>query len=200
MNKILKKSIATTLIVTVIATNSVGVSSVFADANGKSNNTIGYESQEIQTVEVESREGVESRAAAKKGKKKSSNWKGGWFEFFGTLSQLLSLKEDLKYLKDSFDSIRLEFKVYWKANVEVPTWLKSTWVGTGSANNSKYVKIVQEALNKEYSGTKTPLDVDGSAGPKTVARIKEFQKANGLNVDGSMGRDSYKKLFRLTSQ
>jgi len=44
---------------------------------------------------------------------------------------------------------------------------------------------VQQSLNK--LGTEPPLIVDGSFGPATVAEVKAFQQAHGLQVDGKLG-------------
>ncbi len=44
---------------------------------------------------------------------------------------------------------------------------------------------VQQSLNK--LGTEPPLIVDGSFGPVTVAEVKAFQQAHGLQVDGKLG-------------
>lgn len=48
------------------------------------------------------------------------------------------------------------------------------------------VKLLQMWLNK-LNRPKTPLDIDGSCGAKTVTQIKAFQKKHGLDVDGSYG-------------
>ena len=37
--------------------------------------------------------------------------------------------------------------------------------------------------------------VDGSFGPKTLAAVKSYQKANGLSVDGSVGPKTWAKLL-----
>jgi hypothetical protein len=44
---------------------------------------------------------------------------------------------------------------------------------------------VQESLNK--LGAEPPLKVDGSFGLATVAAVKAFQQAKGLDVDGKVG-------------
>lgn len=55
--------------------------------------------------------------------------------------------------------------------------------GTGPVVHS--AAWVQRALNK--LGTEPPLIVDGSFGPVTVAAVKAFQQAHGLEVDGKVG-------------
>ena len=182
----LKKVITSILLTATIVTNLTGGNLVFADQEN-------YKNEEVVNEEVEN----ESKASSssRKGKKNSSNWKGKWIDFVGTITALLSLAEDLKYVKDSFVSIALEFKVFWKSNVEIQTYNTSTWVGLNMTNNNKYVKIVQQALNKEGGGKW--LEEDGKCGNATIARIKQFQRDNGLSADGKFGRDSYKKIFRL---
>ncbi|MBQ3261367.1 peptidoglycan-binding protein [Candidatus Saccharibacteria bacterium] len=50
--------------------------------------------------------------------------------------------------------------------------------------------LIQNALiQKGYQ-----LQADGSFGPKTGAAVKLFQQANGLKVDGIVGKDTAKKL------
>lgn len=57
------------------------------------------------------------------------------------------------------------------------------------------VKKLQEALNKNgYS-----LDVDGKFGPKTQAAVKDYQKKNGLKVDGVVGTKTWGSLNSKSS-
>jgi peptidoglycan hydrolase-like protein with peptidoglycan-binding domain len=51
------------------------------------------------------------------------------------------------------------------------------------------VKTLQAKLG--FSGK----DVDGDFGRKTEAKVKEFQKANGLTADGIVGAKTWKALF-----
>ena len=57
---------------------------------------------------------------------------------------------------------------------------------TGSA-----VKTMQTMLNKVINAG---LSVDGACGTKSVAAIKDFQKAAGLSVDGICGANTWTKL------
>lgn len=52
-------------------------------------------------------------------------------------------------------------------------------------------KLVQRLLG--FIGN----DIDGKCGPKTSAAIKEFQKKNGLVVDGAVGLNTWKKLLGI---
>lgn len=55
------------------------------------------------------------------------------------------------------------------------------------------VKQLQQALIKR----KISLDADGIFGEKTHLAVKEFQKQQGLTVDGIVGLDTKKKLGLL---
>jgi peptidoglycan hydrolase-like protein with peptidoglycan-binding domain len=54
--------------------------------------------------------------------------------------------------------------------------------------------ILQAQLNSKLP-TGLLLSVDGIFGPKTLARVKEFQKNNGLKVDGIVGPLTWGKLL-----
>lgn len=49
------------------------------------------------------------------------------------------------------------------------------------------VRDLQRSLNKRPPSTLAALTPDGAFGPKTAARVKEFQKNNQLNADGIVG-------------
>lgn len=44
------------------------------------------------------------------------------------------------------------------------------------------------------------LDPVGNFGPKTEAAVREFQKNNGLKVDGIVGNETWRRIMRLESQ
>jgi peptidoglycan hydrolase-like protein with peptidoglycan-binding domain len=72
-------------------------------------------------------------------------------------------------------------------------------VGSGGANRFDDVRKIQEALNRvppEKGGPLPPLVVDGLCGPKTVAAILRFQKAQGVVADGRVdpGQATLSKL------
>jgi peptidoglycan hydrolase-like protein with peptidoglycan-binding domain len=56
------------------------------------------------------------------------------------------------------------------------------------------VRAVQDVLNFHIRRFE-PLAVDGDFGPKTHARVVEFQRANGLKPDGVVGPNTLGKLF-----
>lgn len=60
----------------------------------------------------------------------------------------------------------------------------------GTVADHELVTKIQEALNEH--GAK--LVVDGWYGDATKAAVKEFQKANNLEVDGWAGKDTQKAL------
>jgi hypothetical protein len=59
------------------------------------------------------------------------------------------------------------------------------------------VKAVQDVLNFHVRRGE-PLKVDGIFGPKTDARVREFQKSNGLKADGLVGPKTNEQLFEIT--
>jgi hypothetical protein len=59
------------------------------------------------------------------------------------------------------------------------------------------VRALQDALNYQVRRG-APLVVDGKFGPLTQARLIEFQKAAGLQVDGIAGDQSQNALFKVT--
>lgn len=56
------------------------------------------------------------------------------------------------------------------------------------------VRAIQDALNFQIRRLQ-PLAVDGIYGPKTQARVSEFQRSNALSVDGVVGNATAGKLF-----
>lgn len=56
------------------------------------------------------------------------------------------------------------------------------------------VKAIQEYLNQTGN---YKLDPDGSFGPKTEAAVRDFQKSNGITVDGSVGNQTLSVLFAV---
>lgn len=59
------------------------------------------------------------------------------------------------------------------------------------------VRALQDALNYQIRRG-TPLKVDGKFGPLTQARVREFQKAAGLQVDGIAGAKTQNALYEVT--
>jgi hypothetical protein len=75
----------------------------------------------------------------------------------------------------------------------------------GLGSSGRAVADLQTRLNASGSATAcdsrsggcvppAPLNVDGKFGPKTLARIREFQRANELPSDGIVGPQTWKKL------
>ena len=67
--------------------------------------------------------------------------------------------------------------------------VKNKAIGKKYITKGTLVKLLQEALGG--------LDIDGSCGPATQSRIKEYQKEKKLTVDGSFGPACWKKLFNM---
>lgn len=63
----------------------------------------------------------------------------------------------------------------------------------GEYMKGKDVKALQTRLN-ELGVVDTPLEEDGILGRMTDAAIKSFQRQNGLEIDGIMGRHTAEKL------
>lgn len=89
------------------------------------------------------------------------------------------------------------FQRYFGANAD-------GYVGNETLNKAKVIRsgdkgwhvyAVQAMLYlKGYTSVGTP---DQIAGPKFVQAVKNFQKDNGLGVDGTPGKQTYAKLLRL---
>jgi len=56
------------------------------------------------------------------------------------------------------------------------------------------IDIVQLALNNQPPSMLPPLKVDGVFGPKTKARVQEFQRDHSLNPDGIVGPNTRRAL------
>ena len=59
---------------------------------------------------------------------------------------------------------------------------------------SIFVKVLQLLLNY-YGGCE--LDLDGDFGPRTYNAVKVYQKANNIEVDGVVGRETWTQLLIL---
>ncbi len=76
-----------------------------------------------------------------------------------------------------------KLKTLLKDNVYMKNGSKGTRVGT-----------VQNFLNLYF---KENIRIDNDYGPKTIERVKEFQKREGLDADGFAGPQTYKKMISL---
>lgn len=63
----------------------------------------------------------------------------------------------------------------------------------GGKNPDVQVMVLQWLLN--HTTNYTSGKVDGIFGTKTLAAVREYQKANGLTVDGVVGKNTWKKLL-----
>lgn len=71
-------------------------------------------------------------------------------------------------------------------------------VGAGAVNRAPDVLLIQRLLNNaNCAGGLPPLKVDGLAGPKTIASIRQFQARRGCVVDGRVdpGKKTLKELI-----
>ncbi|HQD10350.1 MAG TPA: peptidoglycan-binding domain-containing protein, partial [Flavihumibacter sp.] len=64
-------------------------------------------------------------------------------------------------------------------------------VGNGGANKAVDVRIVQDLLTRvsDRDGGSSNISVDGQNGPKTIAAIRKFQRANELTESGLVRKD-----------
>lgn len=64
-----------------------------------------------------------------------------------------------------------------------------------SGSSGSDVTLLQNTLNSRMPGVMPPLNPDGVFGSKTTARVKQFQLANGLMVDGVVGPMTWSALL-----
>src|SRR5882724_8984255 len=60
------------------------------------------------------------------------------------------------------------------------------------------VVLLQQTLNSRMPFVMPPLSTDGAFGSKTLARVKQFQNANGLIADGVVGPKTWGALLAAT--
>ena len=78
---------------------------------------------------------------------------------------------------------------WWPTDGETQDWLGEREVSRTSA---EYIRWVQGALNRLIGAR---LKVDGKSGPVTRASIQEFQRRNGIHVDGDVGPETERALI-----
>ena len=62
-----------------------------------------------------------------------------------------------------------------------------------NSKEEKQIKVLQWLLN--HTTDFTCGTIDGKFGTKTLAAVRQFQQANGLTVDGIVGKNTWKKLL-----
>lgn len=63
--------------------------------------------------------------------------------------------------------------------------------------NPERVKQLQLCLNYLLPTDRTPLEIDGSFGALTYIALEDFQRINGLRVDGVYGKNTMSKMHDL---
>jgi peptidoglycan hydrolase-like protein with peptidoglycan-binding domain len=80
--------------------------------------------------------------------------------------------------------------------VRVPAAAHPTLAG---GSNGAAVAELQRRLNRWMTATHppglAPLEVDGIFGLHTTAAVRAFQQAQGLQVDGIVGRQTWQRLL-----
>ncbi len=69
----------------------------------------------------------------------------------------------------------------------------------GTAVYEETSKVTPEAFTKKvqlalYAAGFDPGKIDGRMGSQTIQAIKNFQEANGLKVDGVVGKETWEEL------
>lgn len=87
----------------------------------------------------------------------------------------------------------------WSLICLTQTGTAAEWPATvkDSGDNGPRVALVQSILN-EIAGAR--VAVDGKFGPKTETAIRDFQKNQGLTVDGAVGPKTWKRLVAKTTR
>ena len=68
---------------------------------------------------------------------------------------------------------------------------KNACINVRQGSQGNITMLIQMALFiKGYS-----LSLDKTFGPDTKTKVMQFQKANGLSVDGIVGKNTFEKLF-----
>ncbi len=65
------------------------------------------------------------------------------------------------------------------------------------SKNPERVKQLQLCLNYLLPADRTPLEIDGSFGILTHTALQDFQRINGLKVDGIFGKNTMSKMYEL---
>lgn len=111
-------------------------------------------------------------------------------EVQGLRNQVLALEAQLASKDDEINSLKGELS---KAQESQAFAAK----GAGETKSRPKVKEIQLALaNAGYN----PGPIDGKMGRQTREAIKAFQKANGLGVDGRVGKKTWELLRKYLSQ
>jgi len=91
-----------------------------------------------------------------------------------------------------------ELKKGVKGELSSPSWTKVSGSWTGQTlGNGEYGKPIRELQTKLYENKPRYLkkgDIDGYFGSTTEKAVREYQKDNGLDIDGLAGKQVYKSL------
>ncbi|MCM8763571.1 MAG: peptidoglycan-binding protein [Candidatus Omnitrophica bacterium] len=110
-------------------------------------------------------------------------------------TQIGTLEQQLKDSEKEIEilEIQLERERQTRRNLERQILAEKSKLADFQTLPRPSVRNIQEALRKAgfYDGA-----VDGKLGPKTKEAIKNFQKSRGLQVDGIVGKATWRELAK----
>lgn len=94
--------------------------------------------------------------------------------------------------------LQYELNKQFNAGLKVDGWFGQSTINVlvtvRKDARGNLARIIQRRL--QVKGFKLRHGVDGIYGPDTVTKVKAFQRKHGLSIDGIVGRETWKALFR----
>ena len=110
---------------------------------------------------------------------------------------------DIEQFRGAKENLVLSFQIAAYAdNFKFPKYGTDGVWGDETESVTKQCMVKRRLIHKYKNATKLVqrllgIEVDGKCGPLTQSAIKEFQKKNNLEVDGSVGRYTWAKLLKV---
>ena len=98
----------------------------------------------------------------------------------------------VKTRKELKQFIRFNYELYKENPYSVPDLYEDTMNTLRNGSKGTQVKVLQWLLNLNGYDAGT---IDGVFGKKTKAAVEAYQKANGLEADGIVGKKTWTKLL-----